>query len=283
MNRRGFIKNCFLGALFSAGSSGCKDVFEYSPYENRLEEKYLNTNRKNLERLSKLESQFMHQKRIKVALTADNHAWYDDLGYAVDAVNSIPEVDFLLHAGDLTDWGLEKEYEFAYRQLKRLNMPFLTVVGNHDYLAFGADIYKDMFGKMDYVYSLTTNEMRIKFIFWNNIVWERRNNPPNFDWLENNLQSRENYDYVFVICHIPPYTDQFLDNGLQEKYVKLMDEYKVDLSIHGHNHNYEYYPADDPYYEGVKTEFLVIGSPKKHYFCTLEIEKEKFSVEKIDF
>ena len=67
--------------------------------------------------------------------------------------------------------------------MKNLNKPYLTVIGNHDYLSNGEVIYKQMFG--DYNYSFEFNKN--KFILFDDIIIESNNNP-DFNWLSMQFQ-----------------------------------------------------------------------------------------------
>jgi Icc protein len=52
---------------------------------------------------------------------------------AIDAVIALrPRPDVVLITGDLTDCGLVEEYEQLKRMLRRLDLPFFVIPGNHD-------------------------------------------------------------------------------------------------------------------------------------------------------
>src|SRR5688572_23812717 len=43
------------------------------------------------------------------------------------------QADVLLICGDLTDYGLPEEAQIAVQELRSVNIPIITVLGNHDY------------------------------------------------------------------------------------------------------------------------------------------------------
>lgn len=58
---------------------------------------------------------------------------YRHLEKAIEAINSLPfSVDFVLHSGDVAEYGSSEEYALARRLLERLRFPVRYAVGNHD-------------------------------------------------------------------------------------------------------------------------------------------------------
>lgn len=58
---------------------------------------------------------------------------HQHLEMVVNAINALPfEVDFVLHSGDVVEYGSAEEYHLARRLLERLRFPVRYAVGNHD-------------------------------------------------------------------------------------------------------------------------------------------------------
>ncbi|MFQ3534359.1 MAG: metallophosphoesterase [Aggregatilineales bacterium] len=58
---------------------------------------------------------------------------YRHLEKVVETINSLPfSVDFVLHSGDVTEYGSSEEYALVRRLLERLRFPIRYAVGNHD-------------------------------------------------------------------------------------------------------------------------------------------------------
>ncbi|MCS6872378.1 MAG: metallophosphoesterase [Anaerolineae bacterium] len=58
---------------------------------------------------------------------------YCHLEKVIETINGLPfSVDFVLHSGDVTEYGSFEEYALARRLLERLRFPVKYVVGNHD-------------------------------------------------------------------------------------------------------------------------------------------------------
>lgn len=253
---------------------GCDRLFEYTPYSANVRNKFEATTAKNLEKLRTIEQETQGQEEFKIALISDSHIFYNGLAEEINLINQDEEVLFVIHGGDMSDGGMLKEYEIFHNMMDDLEKPYFTVIGNHDCLANGRTIYNEMFGEENYSFVFKN----CKFIFFNNIVWELNYQEPDFFWLRSQLSdSAGQYSKVFVVAHIPPWSDQF-SYTTSLVYKTLMDTSNIDVSIHGHHHNFEYL---EYYNDSVK--YLVIGAPSKGSYCTMTILEDSVYVKKINF
>ena len=157
--------------------------------------------------------------------------------------------------------------------MRKTSKPYFTVIGNHDCLASGFEIYKEMFGPDDY--SFTAG--KCKFIFFNDIIWELEFREPDYFWLLDELMDHNAYTYVFIIAHIAPFSDSFTPLQ-QQAYITLADTNNVTLSIHGHHHEHFY---REYYDDGVL--YMTIGAIAKRYYVTLDIRPDTMIMERIRF
>ncbi len=253
-------------ALFS-----CERVFEYTPYSADVNDERKFTRKKNMEELRTIEKETQGREIFRVALVSDSHTYYNSLAEVVNVINQDQEVLFTLHGGDMTDGGLINEYSLFYHVMDKLNCPYFTVIGNHDCLANGRIIYADQYGPLNYSFVFKN----CKFIFFNNVIWEMNYSEPDWEWLISELSNRSAFDQVFVIAHIPPWSDQFspLDTWA---YQTMLDTSNVSMSIHGHHHDHyfgDYFEDNIPY--------LVIGVPTKGVFCKLTVTPDTVILETI--
>ena len=72
-------------------------------------------------------------QQIKIAAVADLHYGSGDSRPLPAFAEVTAGADVLLLCGDLTDRGLPKEAEGLVKELSRVNIPMLAVLGNHDY------------------------------------------------------------------------------------------------------------------------------------------------------
>ncbi|MBP7460429.1 MAG: metallophosphoesterase [Candidatus Delongbacteria bacterium] len=244
---------------------GCDQWFEYSPYECRLPEKYRNHIAKNLARLGQTPQTTVYP--IRIALVSDNHTDYQALQHMIGTINQL-KPDFTIIGGDLTDLGLQEEYIQSFDCFKKLTTPFFPVIGNHDYLSNGAAVFRSMYGPPNY----TIDHHNIRFIFWDDIIWENDNQSPDFSWLDEQLSQGQEALYRIVIAHIPPSGDQMKDR-YDSVYCQLMRKHDVAISIHGHNHYYRY---SERYGDGVA--YLIVPNIAKKTSVWLEIDSSGIRV-----
>jgi Icc protein len=256
-----------IGAIFFL--SGCESSVR-SPDQLTLDESETNLTQKNLERISKIELE--DPNRFSFAIVADSHTDYDDFGDIIEDINTKPELSFVIHAGDFTDFGVLGEYRSTKGILTELSIPYVTVIGNHDCWTNGKQIYEKMFG--DFNYSFVFYEY--KFIFLDANTLANGGEPPDFDWLENELSDHDLYNLVFPIVHIPPFDFTWSDE-LENRFKQLMVENDVHLSIHGHKHYYWY---GERYNDGVK--YLVVDNARGRNYCIVSVDGVSFNVEKIN-
>jgi Icc-related predicted phosphoesterase len=265
-------KNLFLAAIILTlllATASCERLFEYSPYSSRVPDSRRNTHEKNLEQLRITEPGIAAKDTFKIGLISDSHTYYNSLAEIIRRINDEGDIDLVLHGGDMTDGGMIAEYSIFHQIMGDLRVPYFTVIGNHDCLANGRYIYNDMFGELNYSFIFNN----CKFIFFNNIIWELNNAEPDYPWLADELLDSAQTDHVFVIAHIPPWSDQFTPLNTYA-YSNMMDSARVDMSIHGHHHDHyfgNYFIDDVPY--------LVIGSPGKDTWCTLTVTSDTLILE----
>lgn len=252
---------------------GCDRVFEYNPYSASVRNKFRTTTKNNLDRLTILEQETQGNSRFKIALISDSHTNYNELSDVLDLINNDDEVMFVIHGGDMTDQGILKEFEIFHNIMDKLDKPWLTVIGNHDCRANGRVIYDEMFGDENYSFVFKN----CKFIFFNSVVWELNNEEPDFEWLDNQLSGLSEFDKVFVITHIPSWSDQYTTTS-ESFYKNLMKSSGVTLSVHGHLHDHYY----GEYYED-SVKYLVIGSVDKGSYCNITVMPDSVYLEKIVF
>ncbi|MUP37151.1 metallophosphoesterase family protein [Labilibaculum euxinus] len=269
MIRRDFIKTNGLVCLSAILGvfPGCSLPYEYSPYDNEVKSKFRNLTAKNLDKIKIINN----NEAFKFAFITDTHTFYDEFNNAVTALNKRDDIDFVIHGGDLTLSALHKEFTWFNEIIAKLNVPFFTVIGNHDYLSNGERLYHTSFGENNYTFTYKG----CKFVMFDNIVWERKNTDPDFDWFNENLKNDGSADLVIPVSHIPPYSDQY--DGEDSILNQILENNNIKLSIHGHTHSF---------YHGKKygkTDFLVGGDIADNHYQVITIDNGNYSIENIAF
>lgn|GEM_PF-250191 len=261
-----FALSAFFGIIIFIG---CEEPFSFSAYDAAVDEKYRNTTEKNLARIASQSAGEIGGFRI--ALLSDTHYHFDDLRDAIKLINTRNELAFVVVTGDIAESGLLKEFEFFHHVMSALNKPYVTVIGNHDYLSNGSRIYKDMFGANNY--SFVYNN--VKFVMFDNVTMES-NRAMDLDWLKAEIENAQGFDHVIPFSHIYIWDKQFASS--RDQYHRILNENNITLSVNGHKHDYEYTNSlgDDVY-------FLTIPSPDKRSYVELFISPSGIQVNKIDY
>lgn len=247
----------------------CDRPFAFSPFEARVDASLQGTTKKNLERLRAVNSG--DSKPFTVALLADTHYHFDNLADALREINKKDHIAFVIVAGDLAESGLVKDFEYFHSVMAGLKKPYLTTIGNHDYLAQGGLVYQQMFGAFNYAFVFNN----VKFVMFDNVRWES-NKIPDYGWLQNELAANHGYDHVIPVSHIPPFDKQFTEH--REYYHRLLLENNITLSLHGHKHEFS-----RGFVMGDSVEYVTIGSPQKRAYCELHVSPGDLTLEKVSF
>lgn len=249
--------------------TGCDNPFEYHPNEIRLDKSERNLTQKNLERLGAKHA----GDTIRLLLMGDTQRFYDHiLDFYASAVRQ-ENIDFMLHCGDISDFGMAQEFRWVHGLLKGLPFPYLTVIGNHDLLANGRKVYEQMYGPLNYHFEY--GGVRFILIDANSREYNYNGTIPDIGWLETALAPAA-VEQAVVISHIPPFDADF-DPDLEQAYVQTLENSKkVKLSLHGHQHRSH---IEQPYGENIT--FVVTNSMKGRSYYIVEIWKEGHHVQEI--
>lgn len=249
--------------------TGCSDYFDYTMYAIEEENHHLTAN--NIERLEAVS--LPHFESFRFVVIADSHAYYDELKAFVHHINLREDIAFLLIAGDLTDYGLQQEYQWNVERLAGLKSPYLTVIGNHDALNNGKQNYQAFYGAFDYSFIFN----QVKFVVLNSASWEFNNTVPNLDWLRDELSSYHLYQHQLVLTHILP-QDQRFSAELSANYLAALKDHFVSLMMGGHNHAHSY--AEEILSNGAPIGYLTTGTLKDRGYVVVTVEAGKVSYER---
>lgn len=205
----------------------CEKLVDFSPYDANTSHRDVNS--LNVDKITS--KQWVGDSIVFIAIS-DPHTLYADLRDAVGAIKKLEGISFVMVCGDVTDWGLSKEFDTFYHLANRLNIPFITIIGNHDYLSNGKTIYRKMFGPTNFYFDVGS----YRVVVFDNIVWENENREPNFNWLRDAMNVPEGTK-IITCYHIAPW-DMPPDTGYDQTMRQIIEEHPVTLSLFGHGHHY---------------------------------------------
>ncbi len=250
MDRLEFLKKTSLGLGGVILLPACQKNLEFSPYENVIDDpKYKDNNAKNISLLSDLGG----NQEFSFAIVADTHNYYDEFNDAVKHINANRDVKFVIHAGDLTNRGFQKEYILTQDIMARFNVPQIAVIGNHEYFEQnGTSLFRTVYGPRDFSFVVDNR----KFIFFDNNL--DVNSDITFGWLDREINDGIEYTAIFVITHAPPHSFTFGGKPQErEEFEAVVTQPRVTMTIYGHEHYY--------YYDDEKRYLLVDYIKKKNY------------------
>ena len=250
----------------------CEKTFTYSANEIQIGESDKDQNTKSLERLrSKTQTD-----SFNFVVIGDTQRFYDELDDFVEKINTYSNISFIILNGDITDFGLRSEYLWISHRLQKLSIPSLVVIGNHDMLGNGRELYKQMYGPENFGFSFSGH----KFIVLNSNSQEAGHNGslPDTTWLQQELSATPSQQKIFIISHIAPFSGDF-DRSLEQTYVRILtNNGNVIHSIHGHE-GISY--SGQPY--GPPVNYLVVNSIKERGFVLIKVDTNDTEVEKVLF
>lgn len=252
--------------LISLLSTSCDEVIEYSPYQNIVPAKWKEQNVSNYNGLLPQAKQPFEP--FRVALISDSHTYYDDFTKQVEYVNSRDDFSFVIHLGDITLSSNIREFEWYSDIMNKIKVPVITLIGNHDCLGNGYDIYTEMFGKPNFYFEYRN----VKFVIFDDVIWEKQVEDPDFSWFNEALVNDGRYQHVLPFSHIPPWDDQF-SMGNELLYNHILENNNIELSMHGHDHSYK---QSQPYGD---VNYLSVPAPNKNQLVILDIQPEEVLIE----
>jgi len=214
---------------------------------------------------------------IRIAVSGDTQRMYKESQLFVDHINSRNDVDFVVLNGDVSDFGLLLEFEGIYKIYSGLKVPFITVIGNHDQVANGFDIYLRMFGKADFTFDFAG----VKFVCHDSNSREHNfdGNVPDLNWLKGNLKLDANTQHVVALSHVPP-DDADFDPKLRTSYEALMNSTPGMLaSIHSHQHSPDVIYRQD----GKGIPFIITNAIVNRAYTIIDISNGELSTQAVTF
>ena len=161
----------------------------------------------------------------------------EDLQRSVADINAMPDVDFVIVSGDLTESGDRRALETVKSELDRLRVPYYATSGNHEttWSESGVMDFSRVFGSNRFAFTYDSTF----FIGFNSGPVIRMADghvaPQDIAWLQGQLDSVANHGNgkIIVVTHYP------LQNGDVDNWFDVTDvlrRYNVQCIIGGHYH-----------------------------------------------
>ena len=210
------------------------DMFEAHPYdalvygEKNLNEKFI----------QQINEKLIDKKTLRFAFISDTQRWYDETEAMVADINRKDSVDFVIHGGDLTDFGATHEFEMQRDIMLDLKMPWVALLGNHDCLGTGEDVFEEIWGKSNFYFKAGN----VLFICLNTncMEYDYSEPVPDFNFLENLMKNiPEGVEKTVVVMHVPPFDLEFNNNVANVFQLYLKEFPNLLFCMNGHAHSYK--------------------------------------------
>ena len=252
--------------------AGC-DMIEYHPYDGRVKGE-TGINAKNIKRI---ESSCAEKETIRFVWMGDTQGWYSDTEKFVKAVNARNDVDFVIHGGDIADYGMTREFMNMRDIMNKLRVPYVVVIGNHDCLGTGREVFQHIFGEVNFSF-LAGNT---KFIcLETSVLGIDYSVPiPDFQFLERELTNREEgWEKTVVSMHAPPYDMEF-NNNITFIFQRFLKEFPLlQFCTYAHTHNLA---VNDFFNDGVL--YYGCSSIEKRSYILFTITPDSYTYEVVSF
>lgn len=117
------IKQLLAASLSAITLSGC-DMFEYHPYSTEFEGR-TNIHAASIEQIERL---CKDKEEITFAFITDTQGSNTNMQDAIQLIRERGDIDFIVHGGDQTDFGLPKEFMWCRDLLETSRLPYVSVI-----------------------------------------------------------------------------------------------------------------------------------------------------------
>ena len=150
---------------------------------------------------------------------------------------------FIVINGNLVSYGTNEEYYLALNQIKKINLPAIVVIGDHEILSGSKLIFEEIFGE---TYFSFNNSNNLFVILDNSLGYV---DAKQYNWLKNELN--KNYENKIVIMHAPWRDMNISPNG--KNLEELFKTKNVSLVISTRANRYTNFSKD-------RVNYLIVGS-----------------------
>lgn len=256
--------------LFFLCFTSCQ-LTDYHPYDGRVD----TDTQINCYGIQLITEQCQKKDTIRFAMMGDTQRWYDETESFVNHINCSSNVDFVIHGGDISDFGLKKEFQWVHKIMKKLTVPYVALIGNHDVIGNGYQVYDKMYGADNFSFIVAG----VKFLCLNTnaIEYDYSHPVPDFDFITTELKE-DSFDRTVAIMHAPPGSEQF-NNNVKTIFQQHLNKFpNLLFCAHAHGHSTS---VDEPFDDGII--YYQCSCVKKRSYLKFTIYPEGYTYEEVFF
>lgn len=210
------------------------DLIEFHPYDIRKSDGLSEINNANIARIQAADD---NSDTIRFAFMGDTQRFYDETAAFVKHINQQDDIDFVIHGGDITDFGMSKEFIWIHDIMDDLTIPYVALVGNHDLIGHGKEIYRNMYG--DFNFSFKFRKTRFICLNTNVLEADKKTSIPDFNFMQGFVNDTIEVERTIVVMHAPPYNIQFRNSSVIP-FKEMLEEYhNLMFCLYAHIHHRE--------------------------------------------
>lgn len=251
------------------------DLIDYHPYDGRLDsDTETGINKTNI---AKIEALCKDKDTIRFIMISDTQRSYDETeDFMKHFNNEVNNVDFVLHGGDIADFGLKKEFEWTHRILSKLKVPYVALIGNHDIIGNGDQVFKKMYGEENF--SFIAGDTKFICLNTNAIEYDYSHPVPDFQFINNEIADSSSNKRTIVAMHAAPGNEQFNNNVKTVFHAIIKRAPSLLFCLHGHDHNFK---IRDIFDDGLLYYGCTTMAKRGYYLFTLT--PDGYSYEEVEY
>ena len=243
-------------------------MIDYHPYDVDIND----PQRINTTNISLIEASCKDKDTLRIVAMGDSQGFYNESRQFVNHINSLNNIDFVIHGGDFTDYGTTNEYLWQRDIFQKLNIPYVGLIGNHDCLGTGRDAFRVIWG--DTNFSFIAGNIKFICLNTNALEYDYSEPIPNFDFLTKQITDTTHHECTVVCMHAPPFSDVF-NNNVALPFQHYLKEFKNLLfCFNAHQHKVN---TTDIYGDGVL--YYQCDSMEGRSYLLFTITKNGYEVE----
>ena len=164
---------------------------------------------------------------------------------AINEINAMNDIDFVVLDGDLTNEGSDEQLQNVKRIVDKIKHPFYVIPGNHEnnWSQSATKTFIDIWGNDRFV-----DEIGEYIIVGANCgpfmkMGDGHVKQEDLHWLDSVLKEKVKAGKKVISFNHYPLRKDDLDNYVD--YIKVLEKYPVIVHINGHYHNYTPYMSGD--------------------------------------
>ncbi len=266
-----YIKNLLICITFFT-LCAC-DLLDVHPYDCKVD------GRKNInaQNILEIEKKCLNKDTVRYVWTGDFQRWYDETNDMVKFINKLDNIDFVMSGGDISDFGMTMEFELIDEIMKKLTVPYVSIIGNHDIIGNGYQTFKTMYGEENF--SFIAGNTKFVCLNTNALEFDYSHYVPDFQFIKTELEScDENVKRTVMAMHTEPYGEQFNNNvaDVFHEYIKTFPNLLFCMHAHAHTRRIVDIFDDEILY-------YCCDSVKKRTFYIFTITPDSYECELIEF